>query len=482
MLANNGKKESLWKRLDYWTIALYLLLVSIGWFLVVGASYSFDEPDLFTGGSRPMMQLLWIGLSGLLVMAVLHIRSDIYEVIAKPVYLAMLLLLLATIFLAPNIKGSHSWLVLGPIRLQPAEFAKMTTALMLAHTMSRYGFKLQGIKNYLWLFTIILVPMGIIFLQSEAGSALVFFSFFLVLYREGMTGFFLGVASWVVILFVSALSFSDKMQGAISLDLLVICTLIMVALLVLLAMYTRKNSAFIRVVVLCVGGLLLGYCACVYFFPMFNYAYVLLVALVALIGYCLFMAVRLYAVKFLVIAATGIFMGLFSFSVGYVYEEVLKPHQRMRIGVALGLETDVQGVGYNVNQAKIAIGSGGFSGKGFHGATQTKLKYVPEQDTDFIFCTVAEEYGFLGSATLLFLFLALILRLMYLSQRLSAFGRVYGYCIACILLMHISINVGMVLGLVPVIGIPLPFCSYGGSSLWSFSLMLFIFLRIYADR
>ena len=416
-----------------------------------------------------------------LIFLVLFIKSDLYEVFAKPAYLFMLLVLLATIFIAPNVKGSHSWIVIGSVRVQPAEFAKLTTALMLAHLMGQFGFKLHGWRTYAKLFATILVPMGIIILQSEAGSALVFLSFFLVLYREGMTGFFLGVGTLLVLLFVSALSLSGDMWGSISADHLMVSLIILGAMLILMGIYTRRNRLFVRISLIAALVLSAGYFVAKYLLP-FNYAYVTMGVLGVLIVFCLVKAVKHYSGRFLLIAATGLVALGFSFSVKYVYEEVLKPHQQMRIAVALGLEKDLKGVGYNVHQAEIAIGSGGLVGKGFMGATQTKLNYVPEQETDFIFCTVAEEYGFLGATTLLLIYLALILRLMHLAgESHSAFCRIYGYCVACILLMHIIINIGMVLGLVPVIGIPLPFCSYGGSSLWSFTLMLFIFLRLQAD-
>lgn len=483
MLDLNKRNVSILKRIDYPLVVLYTLLISAGWVMIFGASYDLDQSSFWVAEGRPMMQLLWIALGVLLIFVIFFIRSDIFEVASKPLYALTLLILIATIFLAPNIKGSHSWLVIGPVRIQPAELAKMTTSLMLAYRMSRYNFKLEGWRSYLELFAIILAPMAIIFLQSEAGSALVFASFFLVLYREGMSGFFLGVAVLSVILFVSALSFSDKMLGGTSLDLLIVSSTILFALLLLLGLYTRKNKLFVQIVSYTLAFCIVLFPLLHYWVPSFDYAYVVVALLAILVGYCLFMAIRHYALRFFLVAATGIVMSAFSFSVGYVYEEVLKPHQQMRIAVALGLETDVRGVGYNVNQAKIAIGSGGFMGKGFLGATQTKLKYVPEQDTDFIFCTVAEEYGFIGSTLLLLLYLALILRIMYLAQRqYSVFNRIYGYCIACILLMHVTVNVGMVLGLVPVIGIPLPFCSYGGSSLWSFTMMLFIFIRLCAEE
>lgn len=468
--------------IDWITTLLYVLLVFLGWLTIVGASYDFSQASLLQAGSRPMMQLVWIGCSLLFILIILKLDLGFIESSAPLLYMALIGLLIVTVFVAPDIKGSRSWLVIGPIRLQPAEFAKLGTALMLAHWFNRYNFILKDLKSHAQIFGIILLPIGIIFMQSEAGSALVFSSFFLALYREGFSGIFLGLAALAIILFVSVLSLSGTMWGNSHADLTIMSLIIIVAMLTLLAVYTKRNRYFVR---LC--GALSTLATLFYivnsYYPLFDFAYVALPLLGAIILYCLYRAIRLYSSRFLLIALLGLGLVGYSLSVEYVYSHILMPHQKMRIAVALGLEDDIRGVGYNVNQAKIAIGSGGLTGKGFLEGTQTKLKYVPEQDTDFIFCTMGEEQGFIGSVLLLLLYLTLILRIMWLAEKqTSPFGRVYGNSIACIFLFHLMVNVGMVLGIVPVIGIPLPFFSYGGSSLWSFTIMLFLFLRIDAGR
>lgn len=470
------------RTIDWLTCSLYFLLVFLGWLTIIGASYDFSQEKILLPSSRPVMQLIWIGCSLLLAVAILKIDIGFIETIAPLFYIAMMGLLVVTVFIAPDIKGSRSWLVLGPIRLQPAEFAKLATALMLGFWFDRYGFVLKGIKSYIQVFGIVLLPIAIIFLQSEAGSALVFSAFFLALYREGFSGIFLGLAALCVVLFVSILSLSGVVWGATQADLLIMSVTLIVAMLTFMGAYTERNKIFIRTCSILLSIAVLLYVINSYY-PIVDFAYIALSLLILLIGYCLYKALKLYSSRFLMIALLGIVMIGYSLSVGYVFNKVLMPHQKMRIAVALKLEDDIRGVGYNVNQAKIAIGSGGIMGKGFLEGTQTKLKYVPEQDTDFIFCTVGEEQGFIGSVLLLLLYLTLILRLMWLAERQgSPFARVYGNSIACIFLFHLMVNIGMVLGIVPVIGIPLPFFSYGGSSLWSFTIMLFLFLRMDACR
>ena len=327
-----------------------------------------------------------------------------------------------------------------------------------------------------------LLPMMLIFLQKEAGSALVYTALFLALYREGLSGIFLGLAFISVVLFVMALSLADTMWGATNAAYWAIATVITFCMCIALLLSPKSRSRLFSWGLVGYAGVYLLALLFNHFFP-FDISFVAIGILALLIGYCLWMAVKRFARRYLLTALLGIGCVLYSLSVSFVFDNVLQPHQRGRIAVALGLKEDLKGMGYNVNQAKIAIGSGGLTGKGFLQGTQTKLSYVPEQDTDFIFCTVGEEHGFLGSTALLLFYLLLILRFFYLAERqVNAFGRVYGYCVGSIFLFHLAVNVGMVLGLVPVIGIPLPFFSYGGSSLWGFTILLFIFVRIDADR
>lgn len=472
----------LFRRIDWILVGLYFLLIVTGWFSICGASFSLETASLFESGSRPAMQLVWMGLSGVLILLILLSDVGWFETFAPIFYILMMGLLFVTIFIAPDIKGSHSWLVLGSMRLQPAEFAKIATSLMLASALNRYKFKLNSFRAYAEVFVIVLLPMMLIFLQKEAGSALVYTALFLALYREGLSGIFLGLAFIAVVLFVMALSLADVFWGATQADYWALSTVITVAIFIALALNPKRNS---RLFSWGIGGYIGVYASALlvnYFFP-FDLSYIAIIILVALIVYCLWIAVKLFARHYLITALFAVGCVVYSLSVSFVFENVLQPHQRGRIVVALGLKEDLKGMGYNVNQAKIAIGSGGLTGKGFLKGTQTKLSYVPEQDTDFIFCTVGEEHGFIGSTALLLIYLALILRFFYLAERqVNAFGRVYGYCVGSIFLFHLAVNVGMVLGIVPVIGIPLPFFSYGGSSLWGFTILLFIFVRIDADR
>lgn len=472
----------LFRRIDWILVGLYFLLIVTGWFSICGASFSLETASLFESGSRPAMQLVWMGLSGVLILLILLSDVGWFETFAPIFYILMMGLLFVTIFIAPDIKGSHSWLVLGSMRLQPAEFAKIATSLMLASALNRYKFKLNSFRAYAEVFVIVLLPMMLIFLQKEAGSALVYTALFLALYREGLSGIFLGLAFIAVVLFVMALSLADVFWGATQADYWALSTVITVAIFIALALNPKRNS---RLFSWGIGGYIGVYASALlvnYFFP-FDLSYIAIIILIALIVYCLWIAVKLFARHYLITALFAVGCVVYSLSVSFVFENVLQPHQRGRIAVALGLKEDLKGMGYNVNQAKIAIGSGGLTGKGFLKGTQTKLSYVPEQDTDFIFCTVGEEHGFIGSTALLLIYLALILRFFYLAERqVNAFGRVYGYCVGSIFLFHLAVNVGMVLGIVPVIGIPLPFFSYGGSSLWGFTILLFIFVRIDADR
>lgn len=383
--------------------------------------------------------------------------------------------------LAPNIKGSHSWLVLGPIRLQPAELAKFATALAVAKFMNGYGFKLTTVKNFSITLFLIFLPMVCILLQKETGSALVYLAFFLMLYREGMTGYILLIGVCAVVFFVTGMKYSEVMVGITPLGELIVSCLV---LLITMGLVGNVRKDYISVKIM-LGGIastfLIGYVVSL-FVPV-NFTWISIGLVGAASIYLFYLSIRNWVWHYALIALFALGSIGFLFSVDYVFNDILEPHQQIRIKVSLGLEDDPSGAGYNVNQSKIAIGSGGLSGKGFLNGTQTKLKYVPEQDTDFIFCTVGEEQGFLGASAVLIVFGLFILRLIVLAERQdNAFGRVYGYSVASIFFFHLAINVGMVTGLTPVIGIPLPFFSYGGSSLWGFTILLFIFLRLDASR
>ena len=467
--------------IDWWTVLFYVLLVVAGWFSICGASYEFDNAGLFDPSGRPGMQLVWMGLSVALIFVILMLESEVYDVFAYLMYAAVILLLVVTIFIAPDIKGSHSWLVLGPVRLQPAEFAKFATALAVAKRMGTYGFKLTTPKNFLSVLALIFLPMLCILLQKETGSALVYLAFFLMLYREGMSGYILLAGVCAVAFFVLSMKFSGVLLGATALGELIVSCLILL-LVIGLVWIERRDKWAVRILSGAVAVAFLGGWVASFFMPV-NYAWIAIGVLLASVGYLVFLSVRNWVWHYVLIAAFALGSLAFMYSVDYVFTDILEPHQQVRIRVALGLEDDPTGAGYNVNQSMIAIGSGGLTGKGFLNGTQTKLKYVPEQDTDFIFCTVGEEEGFVGTTLVLLLYGAFILRLIVLAERqTSVFSRVYGYSVASIFFFHLVINIGMVIGLTPVIGIPLPFFSYGGSSLWGFTILLFVFLRLDASR
>lgn len=478
------RNVSLWKTLDWVTIGIYLLLIIAGWISVCGASYDYGDRDFLDFSTRAGKQFMWIICSFGLGFVLLMLEDRMYDMFSYIIYISLILLLIVTIFIAPETKGSRSWLVLGPVSLQPAEFAKFATALALAKFMNAYSFHIKRWKCFLPLAAFILLPMLLIIAQKETGSALVYLAFFLVLYREGMPGVVLFSGVCAVVYFVVGIRFDQVFIADTPTPIGEFSVLMMILLFAggMVWVYKKKWAPTRNII----GGslivLLLAYIVSEYITP-FNLVWVEWGLSAVVAGYLVYLSLSERQRAYLLIGVFSLASIGFLYSSDYVFDNILEPHQQIRIKVVLGMEEDLAGAGYNVNQSKIAIGSGGLTGKGFLNGTQTKLKYVPEQDTDFIFCTVGEEQGFVGSATVLLLFLALILRLVTLSERQpSTFGRVYGYSVISIFLFHLFINIGMVLGLTPVIGIPLPFFSYGGSSLWGFTILLFIFLRIDAGR
>lgn len=482
-LRSTNDRPSLFRGIDWFTVAIYLLLVVAGAVSIYAASYDFDQANIFSFDEFSGKQIRWIGLSFLIGFFLLMIDRRLYETYAYPIYVGMILLLIVTIFIAPDIKGSRSWLVFGPMSLQPAEFTKFATALALAKLFSGYNFVLNSRpSNYFRVLLIILLPVLLILAQKETGSALVYLSLFFVLYREGMSGLVLAAALCAVVIFVLVVKFTDGVILGISTGEFAVFILVMVIMVAMLALYARHFVAARNVTLWFVAtGAIVALLAAfdidvpgnIYFFSVIGIA-------------CLYIIFELFRLRLRALSVTVgsvLVAVLFMFSVDYVFTNVLEPHHQMRIKVALGIEQDLRGAGYNVNQSKIAIGSGGFAGKGFLKGTQTKLKYVPEQHTDFIFCTIGEEQGFVGTVTVMSLFLILILRIITIAERQpSTFSRVYAYCVAGYFIFHFCINIGMVIGLCPVIGIPLPFFSYGGSSLWGFTFLLFIMLRLDAAR
>jgi len=478
------QQNSVLRSIDWITILIYIALLAFGWVSVCGASYSYGDADLFSLETRSGMQIVWIVTSIMLGTCLLLIDDRLYETFAFAIYVVMLLLLFATIFNPHEIKGSRSWIVMGPLRIQPAEFAKFATALAVAKLMSGYKFSIEKWKDLAKAIAMIITPMILIVMQKETGSALVYASLFLMLYREGMTGSFLFTGIAMVVYFVVGIRFEQPLlwETPTHVGPFVVLLLIQILTSALVLVYCKAKKEAKYIFLTSVGITLLALLFSQFVIP-FNIIWVQLLLLVVTICYLTWLLYYNHMREYFFILLFTIGSAVFFFSASYVLNNIMEPHQRVRINVLLGLEEDLAGAGYNVHQSEIAIGSGGLRGKGFLNGTQTKLKFVPEQDTDFIFCTVGEEEGFLGSASVLLLFLCLILRLIYVSERQThTFGRVYGYCVVSIFLFHLFINVGMVLGLTPVIGIPLPFFSYGGSSLWGFTLLLFIFLRIDASR
>ena len=478
------RQPSVLRSLDWWTIGIYLCLLAFGWISVCGASFSFGDTDIFSLSSRSGMQIIWIGTSIVLGFVLLMLDDRFYDTFAYVLFAAMLLLLFVTIFNPHQIKGSRSWLVLGPLRLQPAEFAKFATALAIAKFMSTYGFDIHRWKHLFAAAAFIFLPMLFIIGQRETGSALVYLSFFLMLYREGMPGSFLFTGVAMVIYFVVGIKYEQVFlwDTPTSIGKFVVLLLVQIFTAVMVQVYCndKKKTWLMITYAICTTLIFLLFSG---FVIPFDIVWVQLMIRAGVIGYVLYCGLSTRINNYFFIALFAIGSIVFFYSADFVLNNVMEPHQRVRINVLLGLDEDLSGAGYNVHQSEIAIGSGGLQGKGFLNGTQTKLKFVPEQDTDFIFCTVGEEEGFMGSAGVLLLFLALILRLVYLAERQPfKFGRIYGYCVLSVFLFHVFINVGMVLGLTPVIGIPLPFFSYGGSSLWGFTFLLFIFLRIDAGR
>ena len=466
-LGNRGR--SLRQSIDWKLVIIYMLLVLIGWANIYSSVQATDSTALFDFNNRSGKQFVWIAAALVLAVIILFVISPrIYEGLAVPIYVIAIGLLLAVIVLGVEVKGSRSWFAFGPIRFQPAEVSKISTSLMLAAFMSQLGYKISRIKDFLITALIILVPMGIIIMQSETGSALVYVGFIFMLYREGLSGWLIFMAGMAILLFILTLTCSNFVALLVLAGVSSFCIML----------YSGRGKWWVFI-----GIPLIVLCA---FLPRFipeGFAlapmHILLIVIGILIPIAAYVAFR-ERNRFTHLSLIAIIGGIILiFSTDYLFNSVLQEHQRKRIEVLLGMKEDPSGVGYNVNQSKIAIGSGGFWGKGYMQGTQTTFGFVPEQSTDFIFCTIGEEWGFVGSSLVILLYVLLIWRIIRSAERSrEAFTRIYGYCVACCIFMHLFINVGMTLGLMPVIGIPLPLVSYGGSSLWSFTVLIFIFIAL----
>lgn len=414
------KSQKIFGLVDWPTVGIYLFLVFFGWINIYASQYNDDQTQWIDFSQRHGKQLIFIGLSIFIAFFLLIMDWKFFETFSFLLYVLILIILLGLLAWGKATSGATSWIEIGDFKLQPSEFAKFITVLGLARYLNQLNIKLQNWKTKLISFSFIFIPAILVILQNDLGTALVFFSLILVLYREGLSS-----------------------------NLLLLGGLIFAILFVL----TLLSNPYI------------------------------LAAILLLIAFVLFMISRRKKKDFYLILAGCTLAISFVFSVNYIFNNVLAPHQKVRINILLGKEIDPHGAGYNLIQSKIAIGSGGFFGKGFLHGTQTRFDFVPEQSTDFIFCTIGEEWGFLGSLIFIIVFIGLIVRIVKIAERQrSKFCRIYGYGVASILFAHFAINIGMTIGLAPVIGIPLPFISYGGSSLIAFTILLFIFLNLDSHR
>ena len=406
-------------KIDWPLLLMYLALVIIGVSTIYAAAYNENHPNIFDMSQHYGKQALFLGVSVFMGLIIMLIDAKFFNTLAYVIYGLSILTLFYVLVAGSTIAGSKSWIQIGGFSFQPSEFAKFGTALAVAHYLGGINTDFSKLKTQMIAYAMVLFPMMLVLMQGDTGSSLVFLVFILVFYREGMSGNILLIGLAAVVLFLLTLYFS-KWYVLIGL----------VVLFIMLMFFIERSKKNI------------------------------------------WKMIAVFAVS-----------AMFVFSVDFFFYQVLKQHQRNRINIILGIEKDTRGVGYNLHQSKIAIGSGGFSGKGYMQGTMTKYNFVPEQHTDFIFCTIGEEFGFIGSFVLLLLYLALLIRLILLAERQrSPFSRIYGYAIASIIFFHLMVNIGMTIGLMPVIGIPLPFLSYGGSSLLMFSLMFFVFLKQDANK
>lgn len=462
-------------RIDWQIVIIYIFLVFAGWINIYSAVFDENAASIFDVSQKYGKQLIWIGAAFLLAVGILIIDGEFYYSFAYLFYFFIILSLIAVYLFAPEIKGARSWFEVGPLRIQPSEFAKLATAIVVSRYLGTYGTKITKFSDAVKTLLLMGIPAGLIVLQGDAGSALVFASFFLVFYREGMPFSILLIGIGAVLIFALSIIWGGTTLSIIALSL---C-------LVAFILYGIQKNHRLSLVSLIAVPLVFIIPIAVYFILELK----LSILIIFLISFgVLLVPTLIYTYKkrmmfFLILFGIAFGSIMIAQSVDYVFTNVLEAHQRTRINVFFGLESDPQGSEFNVIQSKIAIGSGDLTGKGFLNGTQTKNDFVPEQSTDFIFCTIGEEWGFLGTFLIIGLFVYLILRIMYdAEQQRTPFCRIYGYCVACILFFHILINVGMTIGLMPVIGIPLPFFSYGGSSLWGFTLLLFIFVKLDASR
>jgi len=467
------RRNNTFANIDWLSILLWLVILSFGWMNIYSANIMEAEGGIFDFSQRFGKQIMWIGATIILAVLLLMLDAKLYTYFAYILYIIMVVVLMGVLVFGTEVNGAKSWFVIGGFQFQPSEFAKPITALALAKLLTSHTFEMKRITDLLKALVVIFIPPALILLQPDMGSTLVYFAFIFVLFREGFSANIMLLLAALIFLFFTTL----VVDNAFVLLILVSGGLLIYAIVA----KSSKKTALIGAWTAVTFGALYGINRLTNSeFPLFTLGLVSLIP-ITLVLFIKGLQSRMY--KHLKILAGVVIAVLFMISVDYAINNILKPHQQHRIYVTLGIEDDPQGVGYNVNQSKIAIGSGGFKGKGYLNGTQTKLHFVPEQSTDFIFCTVGEEWGFLGTTFVILLYLGLLLRMIFLAERQrSAFSRIFGYSFVSIIFIHFLVNIGMTIGILPVIGIPLPFFSYGGSSLWAFSMFLFIFLRLDASR
>jgi rod shape determining protein RodA len=437
------------------------------------AVYDEETAGIFDFNRRSGMQILWITVACIVAIITMIVEGRFYFFFSQIIYILCILLMLVALFFGREINGSKSWIFLGPASIQPVEFMKVATALLLAKIMSVHGFKMQNFRDFLKAFIVIAIPVGLTILQHDTGSALVFASFIIVFYRAGLKPWIVATCVFLTFLFILSLLVE---QEAVIIFLGLLC----VAIFAFISKRYKQSLIAILIVAIITCIVHFGLQLLDMEYPLYES---LLIAHGVLLFIVLFYSIRHKLQYLLLIMGFFVISTGTNFSVNYVFDNVLKEHQRRRINDLLGIESDLRGWGYSVHQSKVAIGSGGLTGKGFFEGTQTKFNFVPEQSTDFIFCTIGEEWGFLGATFVILLYLALLIRIINMAERQQRlFTKLYGYSVASVLLFHVIVNIGMTIGIMPVVGIPLPFISYGGSSLWAFTIMLFILLKLDVAR
>lgn len=468
-----SQTSNIWSRIDKVVILLFILMIIAGWVNIFAAVYNEEHPSILDFSQRYGKQLFWILATIVLAIFIVVIDNRFYFFFSYFIYGFFIFLLFLVLFFGKEINGSRSWFEFGTLSLQPSEFAKFATAMALARYLSSKNQDLTSFRALLPALVIIGIPMVLTILQPDMGSTIVYVAFFLVLFREGLSPYIFLAGIMMVVLFFVTLLFNN----------LYINIFLIAGAAIFTWLATRKWVLSLIGLAVFLAFSATGYLLSRLLFKNSNLDLIIIVSMI-LSGLVFSWYFFRYKSKGLVVIYLFLLSSiLYVYSVDYAFHNILEKHQQTRINIVLGLESDPYGTGYNVNQSLISIGSGGFSGKGFLQGTQTKFKFVPEQSTDFIFCTVGEEWGFIGSIVVIGMFITLMVRLIFLAERQrSAFSRIYGYGVVSIFMIHFLINIGMTIGLLPVIGIPLPFFSYGGSSLWGFTILLFIFLRLDASR